>query len=218
MPLALKRTKTPQQSRSIATVQAILQATIQVLHTHGKARLTTTRISQRAGVSVGTLYQYFPDKTVLLQEALRRHLDTLAAAIEAACNRSHGKSIETVADAIADAWIAAKLSTITASVALYAVVDDIEGRPIAKASSTRIIRVMAQAFRAAPATSILEPELVAQTLLGTLSGVSRDLLDPSVKPAQRLLIAHQLRVLVRAYITAQAPLKRKTRPQSSTAS
>jgi AcrR family transcriptional regulator len=56
-------------------VNAILDATIQVLLKLGKERLTTTRVALRAGVSVGTLYQYFPNKSALLQAALKRHLD-----------------------------------------------------------------------------------------------------------------------------------------------
>ena len=55
--------KSPVQARSAASVDAILKATIQVLLRVGKEKLTTTRVATRAGVSVGTLYQYFPNKT-----------------------------------------------------------------------------------------------------------------------------------------------------------
>jgi AcrR family transcriptional regulator len=51
--------------------RAIIQATIQVLMKDGKSKLTTTRIDERAGVSVGTLYQYFPNKSYLLQALLK---------------------------------------------------------------------------------------------------------------------------------------------------
>ena len=53
--------KTPVQARSAASVAAILDATIQVLLRVGKEQLTTTLVAARAGVSVGTLYQYFPN-------------------------------------------------------------------------------------------------------------------------------------------------------------
>ncbi|HEX3471637.1 MAG TPA: helix-turn-helix domain-containing protein, partial [Silvibacterium sp.] len=56
----LQPRKSPVQARSTASVSAILEATIQVLLDVGKERLTTTRVAYRAGVSVGTLYQYFP--------------------------------------------------------------------------------------------------------------------------------------------------------------
>src|SRR5215470_16463733 len=77
--------KSPRQDRSIATVDAIFEATIQVLLSDGVSRLNTTRVAHRAGVSVGTLYQYFPNKQALLFAVLDRHLATLADAIEKAC-------------------------------------------------------------------------------------------------------------------------------------
>jgi len=61
--ITLEPRKTPVQERSTVTVEAIYEATFQVLLTvGGPDRLTTTRVAERAGVSVGTLYQYFPNK------------------------------------------------------------------------------------------------------------------------------------------------------------
>jgi hypothetical protein len=53
---AFEPRKTPVQTRAAVTVEAISEATIQVLLSHGGDRLTTTRVAERAGVSVGTLY------------------------------------------------------------------------------------------------------------------------------------------------------------------
>src|SRR5215475_2022291 len=79
--VVLEPRKSPVQARSTASVDAILEATVQVLLDVGKERLTTTKVALRAGVSVGTLYQYFPNKSALLQAALKRHLDEVAGAI-----------------------------------------------------------------------------------------------------------------------------------------
>jgi AcrR family transcriptional regulator len=80
----LEPRKTPQQSRSVATVEAIYDATIQVLLKKGADRLTTVHVAERAGVSVGTLYQYFPNKQALLFAVLERHMLLVAKAVEAA--------------------------------------------------------------------------------------------------------------------------------------
>lgn len=64
--VAFEPRKTPIQARSTVTVESICEATIQVLLSHGLERLTTTRVAERAGVSVGTLYQYYPNKQSLL--------------------------------------------------------------------------------------------------------------------------------------------------------
>src|SRR5579863_315821 len=82
---ALEPRKSPVQARSAATVDAVLEATIQVLLQTGKERLTTTKVSRRAGVSVGTLYQYFPNKSAMLKGALKRHLDEVTEAVERVC-------------------------------------------------------------------------------------------------------------------------------------
>jgi AcrR family transcriptional regulator len=64
--VAFEPRKTPVQARATVTVEAISEATIQVLLSQGVKRLTTTRVADRAGVSVGTRYQYFPNKKSLL--------------------------------------------------------------------------------------------------------------------------------------------------------
>jgi AcrR family transcriptional regulator len=66
----LEARKKPQQARSVATVSAILEGVAQVLETEGFERMTTTRVAERAGTSVGTLYQYFPSKEALLVAAI----------------------------------------------------------------------------------------------------------------------------------------------------
>src|SRR5713226_9742284 len=89
--IILEPRKSPVQARSAASVDAILEATIQVLLHVGKERLTTTRVALRAGVSVGTLYQYFPNKSALLQAALRRHLAGVTDAVELVCKEQRGE-------------------------------------------------------------------------------------------------------------------------------
>ncbi|WP_256079611.1 TetR family transcriptional regulator [Massilia sp. YIM B04103] len=56
----------PKQARSTELVSAILEAAIQVLAKEGVRRFTTTRVAERAGVSIGSVYQYFPNKASIL--------------------------------------------------------------------------------------------------------------------------------------------------------
>ena len=66
--------RTPVQRRSIETVEAILEAAAQVFEREGYAAGTTNRIAERAGVSIGSLYQYFPNKDAVLVALTERHL------------------------------------------------------------------------------------------------------------------------------------------------
>ena len=70
----LEPRKQPVQRRSQVTVDALLEAAAQVFEAHGYAAGTTNRIAERAGVSIGTLYQYFPNKEALAVALLERHL------------------------------------------------------------------------------------------------------------------------------------------------
>ncbi len=76
--------KRPQQARSKAMVEAILEATIRVLIELGYEGATTIAIAARAGVSVGSLYQYFPNKESLVAALIERHVVELVACVDAA--------------------------------------------------------------------------------------------------------------------------------------
>ncbi|AZE17395.1 Transcriptional regulator, AcrR family [Pseudomonas chlororaphis subsp. aureofaciens] len=58
--------KSPKQARSTELVAAILEAATQVLAREGAQRFTTARVAEKAGVSIGSLYQYFPNKAAIL--------------------------------------------------------------------------------------------------------------------------------------------------------
>jgi len=62
----ISQRKQPRQARSNASVAVILEAAAQVLAKEGAQRFTTARVAEKAGVSVGSLYQYFPNKAAIL--------------------------------------------------------------------------------------------------------------------------------------------------------
>lgn len=78
--------KQPKQARANELVTAVLDAAIQVLRKEGAARFTTARVAERAGVSVGSLYQYFPNKAAILfrlqSDEWRRTCDLLREILE----------------------------------------------------------------------------------------------------------------------------------------
>lgn len=75
------RRRKPVQDRASATVDALLQATAQVLLSHGYDRASTNEIARRAGVSIGSLYQYFDNKDALIAELARRHFGRIEAVL-----------------------------------------------------------------------------------------------------------------------------------------
>ncbi len=69
--------KQPKQERSQATVEAILSATAHILTEAGYDELTTNRVAERAGVSIGSLYQYFPNKEALIFALAEHHANEM---------------------------------------------------------------------------------------------------------------------------------------------
>ncbi|WP_323121361.1 TetR/AcrR family transcriptional regulator [Burkholderia alba] len=76
--------KAPRQARSRATVEAITVAGARVLGERGWAGFTTNEVAVVAGVSIGSLYQYFPNKLSLIDAIRRRHFDDVLAVVRSA--------------------------------------------------------------------------------------------------------------------------------------
>lgn len=76
--------KRPRQARSTVTVDAIMEASARILRANGLAGFNTNAVADKAGVSVGSLYQYFPTKEAILAEMLRRKRKHLLADMVAA--------------------------------------------------------------------------------------------------------------------------------------
>src|ERR1051326_7166272 len=73
--------KRPRQARSRETVDTILEATARVLVAKGYDNLSTNAVATAAGVSIGSLYQYFPNKEALVLALIERHMEQMNAAI-----------------------------------------------------------------------------------------------------------------------------------------
>lgn len=81
--IALDARKTPGQQRSQATVAAILEAAARILETEGLGAYSTNAVAARAGVSIGSLYQYFPSKDAVTRALIRRSAEALLADLRA---------------------------------------------------------------------------------------------------------------------------------------
>ncbi|WP_346912039.1 TetR/AcrR family transcriptional regulator [uncultured Roseibium sp.] len=92
--------KQPRQKRSQETCAVILEAAARILETDGLGGLTTNRVAVTAGVSVGSLYQYFPSKEAILAELIRRLRRSLLADCQIAVESVRGRPLEDAVDAL----------------------------------------------------------------------------------------------------------------------
>ena len=80
--------KTPSQTRAMRTVDTLFEAATRILASEGEAGFTTNRIAERAGFSIGTLYQYFPSKEAIVVALVRRHRDRVLRELDVMLERA----------------------------------------------------------------------------------------------------------------------------------
>ncbi|MFT4114468.1 TetR/AcrR family transcriptional regulator [Silvibacterium sp.] len=198
----LKPRKSPVQARSTASVDAILEATLQVLLREGREGLTTTRVAMRAGVSVGSLYQYFPNKSSLLQAVLRAHLERTYGATVAAGEKYRGLPLRAMGKGLLADFLAMKFEHIEASLALYQISDDVEGAKIARAIGQQSVAAVAAMLRSSCEPLTTDATSVASMILAAIAGVSRRMLESEDPHTARQELERELRVMVMAYLDA----------------
>ena len=170
---SLNPRKNPQQRRSRDTIDTIFEATIQVLLANGFDQTTTTQIAERAGVSIGSLYQYFPNKRALMAAIVRRHVSGVVDATIAACESAHGKSIEAMCATIIDAFVDAKTRRPDASRALYLPTAAVNGDTIVKEESSRCAQAIQDMLMTASDANFEQPHLVSSVLVASIVGPTR---------------------------------------------
>jgi len=89
-----KPRKSPSQQRSQLTVAALLKATAHILVKEGYESASTNRIAAAAGVSIGSLYQYFPSKEALVAAVVDRHMQEMLELLRAAVDRVREQPVE----------------------------------------------------------------------------------------------------------------------------
>jgi AcrR family transcriptional regulator len=102
----LRPRKAPRQTRSANTVETLLAAAARVLERESLAGFNTNRVAEVAGVSIGSLYQYFPNKAALVAALIDRHQQALAEAVEACIREHEGRSLHQTLEALAEIVIA----------------------------------------------------------------------------------------------------------------
>jgi AcrR family transcriptional regulator len=99
--------KLPQQDRSRMTVEAILEATTHILTEEGYDKANTNRIAERAGISIGSLYQYFPNKESLMAALMEQHSNEIAELVESRLKNLFDAPLENAIPELVKAVIAA---------------------------------------------------------------------------------------------------------------
>ena len=196
----LEPRKRPVQARSEVTVEALLEASIQVLLAVGYRKLTTTRVAERAGVSVGTLYQYFPNRQALITAVIERYLQEIVSAVERACERLEGQPLDELATGLVEAFIAAKWKRIDISRAMQEPLADVGGAKLVKATAIRAAGFIASVLRSCRDASFQDEHLVGLFVgMASSSLLQTAIADPTNSIEMDVLRAH-MRAMVLGYL------------------
>jgi AcrR family transcriptional regulator len=158
--------KTPRQTRAQATVDALIEAAAHILDRGGLASLTTNLVAERAGASIGSLYQYFPSKEALLVALIRQDRARLEAAVAAACTvpGTFAESLE----ALIQAAVAHQLDRPGLARALDYAEPTLPLDPETEALTVRLIQAIAGLFAR---HGIAEPVTAARDLVALCKGM-----------------------------------------------
>jgi AcrR family transcriptional regulator len=201
--LDLQPRKLPRQMRSIATVDAILQATMEVLKRNDAGGASTTRIALRAGVSVGTLYQYFPHQDALRFAALQRHLEHLAVALEQLCARHRRKPLAMLAHDFAVDYLELKIARAADRLLLQHHMSELGLEPTKAAVFTRAGVALGDLLQSAGDGGFSGASSTAVALLGEMHAITSSAAVISRDPAGLAGLRRDLPEFVRRYLGVQ---------------
>lgn len=196
----LKPRKKPRQARSTTTVEAIFEATIQVLLSDGIHRLTTTRVAERAGVSVGSMYQYFPHKQALLYALNERYLDLLALRMEKTCLENHGRDTASMITALVDTYWEAKTERSDVTRVLYQSAVELDNAALIEAFADRMDAATAAMLESAVDYNRRDSRVVITTLLAVVFGTVRNVFERNLSLDAQKSVRHELISMCLSYL------------------
>ena len=192
--------KQPKQARSNELIAAVLEAAVQVLEKEGASRFTTARVAEKAGVSVGSLYQYFPNKAAILfrlQSDEWRQTAELWARILADTDRPALERLR----ALVHAFIRSECDEAKMRIALNDAAPLYRDAPEARDARTSAERAF-QAFmqEVLPAASATTRALAGDLITTTLSAVGKRFSESPRTPAQIQAYADAMADMFCAYL------------------
>lgn len=204
---ALRPRKQPRQARSRDTVAAILRAAAQVFAARGYAAATTNHIAARAGVSIGSLYEYFPSKDALLVALTDAHIGEGEAILAAVWDGIGPRDpVATVVRRFAQAMFDLHAHDRVLHRLLF------EEAPLPRRTRQRVAAIetavaarLAAYLRARPEVTRRDPALAAAVIVQCVEALTHKLIVHGDDEAAATRYVEEIVALVTAYLAAPAP-------------
>jgi len=197
----ISQRKQPKQARSVELVATILQAAVQVLAKEGAQRFTTARVAEKAGVSVGSLYQYFPNKAAILFRLQSDEWRQTAALLRGILADVKTPPLDRLRNLV-HAFIRSECEEAEMRVALNDAAPLYRDAPEARGVRAASVRIIQGFMREAlPESSASTRALAAQLIMATLAAVGEDFSQRPRSSAEIRSYADAMADMFCAYIT-----------------
>ena len=166
----------------------------------GYRKFTTTRVAERAGVSVGSLYQYFPNRQALITAVIERYLEGLRTTIEQRCRELCGHTLDRQITGLVDAAITAKWAHIEVSRALHEPLADIGGTELVTASAIKTAGVVAEVLRSCADASFRDVDRLSLLMVISCSALLQAAVTDETGALDRESVRTHMRAMVLGYL------------------
>ena len=196
--------KSPRQSRSRALVDAILEATTRILPEGGLDKTTTNRIAQVAGVSIGSLYQYFPNKDAIVAGLIERDLKEQQRVYRQMIDDMREAPLEQVVNAIVDHATDRYLTHPRLARAAFIHAPRLQHLDTILELRRSVGEALADLFRTRDDVQIDNPEQAAFTLVNAVMGVYQTwVVSPETERMPTEAVNRHLGRLILGYLASE---------------
>jgi AcrR family transcriptional regulator len=202
-PAALQPRKAPRQQRAVETRDRIVDAAARIFGEHGYAHGTTNRIADEAGISVGSLYQYFPNKDAILVCLAERHV---AEGTDLVLGRLAAEPATGIVPLLRQV-VGAMVDLHRGAGRLHQVLFEEAPRPAPFLAELheledRIVAVVADVLRADPSVTVADPDVAARMLVVGIESYVHRMVATARPPLDTAVLADELVTLYAGYLTA----------------
>ncbi len=192
--------KQPLQARSKASVTAILDATVQILSTRRTIHLTTKAVPARAGLSVGSIYQYFPNKEAIVLALVARKAEEVTSAFEDAARQQRGRTLASALCSLTTTYFTKKFSDPQLSKTLHAAMDRSGGTDLLQPFRQRMVHAIESVLRHAPDAVFRNVQSTARMIWGAITGAARSVLEAGAPQTYVVAVRREVQEMILAYV------------------
>jgi AcrR family transcriptional regulator len=204
--------KAPKQERSKAIVEAIYEATVRILPKIGSYQITTKKIAELAGVSIGSLYQYFPNKESVLSAIMEIAAKSKTAEIQKRIDEIDGKTMHEATAAMVDLALGIFLSEKEKVREIYRQAPELGRLPLLLELRQSVVeRLASEMKKHHPGLSEADYISVSFVAVNSVMGVIHTMLYDETQTHSVEVLARELKSMLGAYFQAlvRAPSDRQ---------